>query len=160
MSLAYILKDTILPYVKTIGNNWWLGFVGYFAPIGPLVLVMVCFIMTDFVTGCLASYKRVTAAGKRWCFYSDAAWRTIYKFGFCTMAVAGLYVIGNDVLGGDFGADRLPNILCAMVCFTELWSFAKTRPISPARSCSCGCGSSPSTKRSAGTRTWPKTWRT
>lgn len=125
MSLASILKDTILPYVKTIGNNWWLGFVGYFAPIGPLVLVMVCFIMTDFVIGCLASYKRVNAAGKRWCFYSDAAWRTIYKFGFCTTAVAGLYVIGNDVLGGDFGADRLPNILCAMVCFTELWSFCE-----------------------------------
>ena len=36
MSLASILKDTILPYVKTIGNNWWLGCVGYFAPIGPL----------------------------------------------------------------------------------------------------------------------------
>ena len=81
--------------------------------------------MTDFVIGCLASHKRVTAAGKRWCFYSDAAWRTIYKFGFCTTAVAGLYVIGNDVLGGDFGADRLPNILCAMVCFTELWSFCE-----------------------------------
>ena len=36
-----------------------------------------------------------------------------------------MYVIGNDVLGGDFGADRLPNILCAMVCFTELWSFCE-----------------------------------
>ena len=23
------------------------------------------------------------------------------------------------------GADRLPNILCAMVCFTELWSFCE-----------------------------------
>lgn len=125
MHIASILKDTILPYLKTVANNWWIGFVGYFAPIGPLVTIMLAFIIIDFITGCAASYKRVTSAGKRWCFYSDAAWKTIYKFGFCSMAVAGLYVIGADVMNGDFGFDKLPNILCAMVCFTELWSFCE-----------------------------------
>lgn len=125
MAIASIIKDTILPYIKSVGNNWWIGFVGYFAPIAPLVTIMLCFILIDFVIGCLASYKRVTSAGKRWCFYSDAAWRTIYKFGFCTMAVAGLYVIGADVLESAMGLDKMPNVFCAMVCLTELWSFCE-----------------------------------
>lgn len=125
MALCGIFCDTVAPYVRKVMGAWWVGFVGYFAPIAPLVKIAMIFICLDFVIGCIASHKRVTQAGKRWYFRSSAAWLTLYKAGFCAVTIGALYIVTNDVLGDVEFLSTMPNIFCAMVCGTELWSFCE-----------------------------------
>lgn len=102
---------------------WWAAAIGYFAPICPLVCVAMAFIGLDFVFGCVASHKRITAAGRKWKFSSSAAWCTVYKAGFCVITITALHVLSVTVLHFVGAAKSLPNIFCAMVCATEMWSF-------------------------------------
>ena len=100
-----------------------LSIVGYFTPIGPLLLCILVFIAIDFVTGCWASYRRSKRQHREWYFSSYAAWRTVEKLLFSLGTVMLAFVLSRHVIGFIPKSELLPNLCTGFICGVEFWSF-------------------------------------
>lgn len=92
-----------------------------FAPIEPLLTVLMLFIAIDFVTGVVADRSRTRQRGEEWFFESRRAWRTILKGGFASTAVAMAWLLESCVLGEP--ELHLARLFAGFVCGVEFWSF-------------------------------------
>lgn len=95
--------------------------VALFAPVVPLVWCVTGFILFDFVTGVVASFREARRGGREWFFESCVAWRTIEKLGFTIVALGMAYVIDTMML--DFMQLHLTKLFAGFVCGVEMWSF-------------------------------------
>ncbi len=98
-----------------------LSILALFAPISPLIICVILFITTDFITGVWASRHAAHESGEEWYFESEEAWRTLYKLGFTMIAIAMAWIIESCVL--DFVELRLARLFTGFVCGVEFWSF-------------------------------------
>lgn len=98
-----------------------------FAPISPLILCVVLFIVVDFVTGVWASYRESSRASRRWYFESDEAWRTLYKLGFSIVAISMAWLLESYVI--DFVDVKLARLFSGFVCGVEMWSFLENASV-------------------------------
>ena len=101
--------------------------VALFAPIKPLILCALSFILVDFVTGVLASRCEAKQRGKKWFFSSHEAWRTIRKAGFVLLTIAMAWLIEWCIL--DFITLNLTRILTGAICGVEMWSFLENASV-------------------------------
>lgn len=98
-----------------------------FAPIKPLVLCALSFILVDFVTGVLASRCEAKQRGEQWYFSSHEAWRTIRKAGFVLLTISMSWLIEWCIL--DFVTLNLTRILTGTICGVEMWSFLENASV-------------------------------
>ena len=98
-----------------------LGLMALFAPITPVVLCALCFILVDFVTGVLASRRESHRAGRKWYFESHEAWRTVRKAGFVIVTIAMMWLVECCVL--NFMNLHLTRMIAGAICGVEMWSF-------------------------------------
>lgn len=108
-------------------NGAFLGLAALFAPIKPLILCALSFILIDFVTGVLASRCEAKQRGERWYFSSHEAWRTIRKAGFVLLTIAMGWLIEWCIL--DFMTLNLTRILTGVICGVEMWSFLENASV-------------------------------
>ena len=108
-------------------NGAFLGLVALFAPIKPLILCALSFILVDFVTGVLASRCEAKQRGKKWFFSSHEAWRTIRTAGFVLLTIAMAWLIEWCIL--DFITLNLTRILTGAICGVEMWSFLENASV-------------------------------
>lgn len=108
-------------------NGAFLGLAALFAPIKPLILCALSFILIDFVTGVLASRCEAKQRGERWYFSSHEAWRTIRKAGFVLLTIAMGWLIEWCIL--DFMTLNLTRILTGAICGVEMWSFLENASV-------------------------------
>ena len=108
-------------------NGAFLGLAALFAPIKPLILCALSFILVDFVTGVLASRCEAKQRGKKWFFSSHEAWRTIRKAGFVLLTIAMAWLIEWCIL--DFITLNLTRILTGAICGVEMWSFLENASV-------------------------------
>jgi phage-related holin len=108
-------------------NGAFLGLAALFAPIKPLILCALSFILIDFVTGVLASRCEARQRGERWYFSSHEAWRTIRKAGFVLLTIAMGWLIEWCIL--DFMTLNLTRILTGAICGVEMWSFLENASV-------------------------------
>lgn len=104
-----------------------LGVAALFAPIRPVVLCALSFILIDFVTGVFASRCEAKQRGEKWYFSSHEAWRTIRKAGFVLLTIAMGWLIESCVL--DFVTLNLTRILAGAICGVEMWSFLENASV-------------------------------
>lgn len=97
--------------------------IGFFAPVGLLVMMSFEFILVDFVIGVWASHARAKKSGTldAWGFESQKAWKTIWKFVFVIIGIVLAYHLDELVL--TFVSLHLAQLFCGFVCGVELWSF-------------------------------------
>ena len=108
-------------------NGAIIGLAALFAPIKPLVLCAISFILIDFVTGILASRCEAKQKGVKWYFSSREAWRTIRKAGFVLLTIAMSWLIEWCIL--DFMTLNLTRILTGVICGVEMWSFLENASV-------------------------------
>jgi phage-related holin len=108
-------------------NGAFLGLAALFAPIKPLILCALSFILVDFVTGVLASRCEAKQRGEKWFFSSHEAWRTIRKAGFVLLTIAMAWLIEWCIL--DFITLNLTRILTGAICGVEMWSFLENASV-------------------------------
>ncbi len=108
-------------------NGAILGLAALFAPIKPLVLCALSFILIDFVTGVLASRCEAKQRGEQWYFSSHEAWRTIRKAGFVLLTISMSWLIEWCIL--DFMTLNLTRILTGAICGVEMWSFLENASV-------------------------------
>ena len=109
------------------GNGAILGLAALFAPIKPLILCALSFILVDFVTGVLASRCEAKQRGEQWYFSSHEAWRTIRKAGFVLLTISMSWLIEWCIL--DFVTLNLTRILTGAICGVEMWSFLENASV-------------------------------
>ena len=97
------------------------GFVSIFAPIQYLWLWMVAFTMLDFLTGCWADLRREDKKGNKWYFQSDKGWWTIIKVTFEIVAVSGVWILENRLIGNH--EPYFTKFVTVFICGIEFWSF-------------------------------------
>jgi phage-related holin len=108
-------------------NGAILGLAALFAPIKPLVLCALAFILIDFVTGVIASRCEAKQRGDKWYFSSHEAWRTIRKAGFVMLTISMCWLIEWCIL--DFMTLNLTRILTGAICGVEMWSFLENASV-------------------------------
>ena len=108
-------------------NGAILGLAALFAPIKPLILCALSFILIDFVTGVLASRCEAKQRGEQWYFSSHEAWRTIRKAGFVLLTISMSWLIEWCIL--DFMTLNLTRILTGAICGVEMWSFLENASV-------------------------------
>ncbi len=104
-----------------------LGIAALFAPIRPVVLCALSFILIDFVTGVIASRCEAKRRGEKWYFSSHEAWRTIRKAGFVLLTIAMSWMIESCVL--NFVTLNLTRIIAGAICGVEMWSFLENASV-------------------------------
>ncbi|MEG0899038.1 MAG: phage holin family protein [Oscillospiraceae bacterium] len=97
--------------------------IGFFAPLHELFIMVIVFIGVDFVTGCLASYRRMHRDGKTWYFSSFAAWRTLYKLILSILGIVLFWLFPVYIFKEVDMLQNAPNVFCGAVCGVELWSW-------------------------------------
>ena len=108
-------------------NGVILGCAALFAPIQPVVMCALSFILIDFVTGVLASRCEAKQRGEMWYFSSHEAWRTIRKAGFVLLTIAMSWLIECCIL--DFVTLNLTRIIAGAICGVEMWSFLENASV-------------------------------
>jgi phage-related holin len=108
-------------------NGIILGLAALFAPIKPLVLCALSFVLIDFVTGVLASHCEAKLRGEEWYFSSHEAWRTIRKAGFILLTIAMSWLIEYCIL--DFMTLNLTRAITGVICGVEMWSFLENASV-------------------------------
>ena len=108
-------------------NGVLLGLMALFAPIKPIVLCALAFILVDFVTGVAASRCEAKQRGEVWYFSSHEAWHTIHKAGFVLLTIAMSWLIEYCVL--DFIRLNLTRIIAGAICGVEMWSFLENASV-------------------------------
>ena len=108
-------------------NGAILGLAALFAPIKPLILCALSFILIDFVTGIVASRCEAKQRGERWYFSSHEAWRTIRKAGFVLLTISMCWLIEWCIL--DFVTLNLTRIITGAICGVEMWSFLENASV-------------------------------
>ena len=108
-------------------NGAILGLAALFAPIKPLILCALSFILVDFVTGVLASHCEAKQRSEQWYFSSHEAWRTIRKAGFVLLTISMSWLIEWCIL--DFVTLNLTRILTGAICGVEMWSFLENASV-------------------------------
>ena len=108
-------------------NGMLLGLMALFAPIKPIVLCALAFILVDFVTGVAASRCEAKQRGEVWYFSSHEAWHTIHKAGFVLLTIAMSWLIEYCVL--DFIRLNLTRIIAGAICGVEMWSFLENASV-------------------------------
>lgn len=108
-------------------NGIILGLAALFAPIKPLVLCALSFVLIDFVTGVLASHCEAKQRGEEWYFSSHEAWRTIRKAGFILLTIAMSWLIEYCIL--DFMTLNLTRAITGVICGVEMWSFLENASV-------------------------------
>ena len=108
-------------------NGAILGLAALFAPIKPLILCALSFILIDFVTGNVASRCEAKQRDERWYFSSHEAWRTIRKAGFVLLTISMCWLIEWCIL--DFVALNLTRIITGAICGVEMWSFLENASV-------------------------------
>lgn len=92
-----------------------------FAPAAPLLLSTALFIGVDFLTGVAADRATARRVGRRWCFESGKAWRTVVKGALAVVAVALAWVLEACVAQAP--GLHLARLFAGFICGVELWSF-------------------------------------
>ena len=108
-------------------NGVLMGLMALFAPIKPIVLCALAFILVDFVTGVAASRCEAKQRGEVWYFSSHEAWHTIHKAGFVLLTIAMSWLIEYCVL--DFIRLNLTRIIAGAICGVEMWSFLENASV-------------------------------
>ena len=108
-------------------NGAILGLAALFAPIKPLILCALSFILIDFVTGIVASRCEAKQRDERWYFSSHEAWRTIRKAGFVLLTISMCWLIEWCIL--DFVTLNLTRIITGAICGVEMWSFLENASV-------------------------------
>lgn len=108
-------------------NGLLLGLTALFAPIKPVILCALAFILVDFVTGVLASRCEAKKRGEKWYFSSREAWRTIRKAGFVLLTIAMSWLIEYCIL--DFVTLHITRIIAGAICGVEMWSFLENASV-------------------------------
>lgn len=108
-------------------NGVALGLAALFAPIKPIVLCALSFVLIDFITGVLASRCEAKQRGEAWFFSSHEAWRTIRKAGFVLLTIAMCWLIEACVL--DFMTLNLTRLIAGVICGVEMWSFLENASV-------------------------------
>ena len=108
-------------------NGLLLGLTALFAPIKPVILCALAFILVDFVTGVLASRCEAKKRGEKWYFSSHEAWRTIRKAGFVLLTIAMSWLIEYCIL--DFVTLHITRIIAGAICGVEMWSFLENASV-------------------------------
>ena len=108
-------------------NGAILGLAALFAPIKPLILCALSFILIDFVTGIVASRCEAKQRGERCYFSSHEAWRTIRKAGFVLLTISMCWLIEWCIL--DFVTLNLTRIITGAICGVEMWSFLENASV-------------------------------
>lgn len=97
------------------------GLLSLFAPVTPLVLCALAFVMIDFVMGILAGRKRAARQHKDWYFSSDKAWKTVIKLTCIVVGIGMCHLIDTQI--SDFMNLHLAKLFTGMVCGIEMWSY-------------------------------------
>ena len=108
-------------------NAALLALAALFAPIQPVILCALLFILIDFVTGVLASRCEARERGEAWYFTSHDAWRTIRKAGFVLLTIAMCWVVECCIL--NFLTLNLTRITAGAICGVEMWSFLENASV-------------------------------
>ena len=108
-------------------NGAILALAALFAPIKPVVLCALSFILIDFVTGVIASRCEAKQHGEAWYFSSHEAWRTIRKAGFVMLTIGMSWLIESCIL--NFMALNLTRIIAGAICGVEMWSFLENASV-------------------------------
>ncbi|MBQ9137090.1 MAG: phage holin family protein [Alistipes sp.] len=102
-------------------NSLFLSLVALFAPVQSVIYCALSFVAVDFVSGVLASRATAHREGRKWYFESREAWRTLYKTGFVTLAIALMWALESCVL--NFVTLNLTKLFAGFICSVEMWSF-------------------------------------
>lgn len=97
------------------------GIVGFFAPVGVLVLCAAVFVLVNFATGMLADRRRARLRGRPWAFDTRRAWRTVHKLWLVMAGIMMAWIIDGLVI--DFAYLHLANLYTGFVCGVEFWSY-------------------------------------
>ncbi len=108
-------------------NGIVLGFAALFAPIQPVVMCALSFILVDFVTGVVASRCEARRRGEAWYFSSYEAWRTIRKAGFVMLTIGMCWLIECCIL--NFITLNLTRTIAGAICGVEMWSFLENASV-------------------------------
>lgn len=108
-------------------NGAILALAALFAPIKPVVLCALSFILIDFVTGVVASRCEAKQRGEAWYFSSHEAWRTIRKAGFVMLTIGMSWLIESCIL--DFMTLNLTRLIAGAICGVEMWSFLENASV-------------------------------
>lgn len=108
-------------------NGIVLGFAALFAPIQPVVMCALSFILVDFVTGVVASRCEARRRGEAWYFSSHEAWRTIRKAGFVMLTIGMCWLIECCIL--NFITLNLTRTIAGAICGVEMWSFLENASV-------------------------------
>ena len=103
------------------------GVLSFFAPVGPLLVVAMAFVMVDFLTGVLADRHKVRGRGDVWRFESHKAWRTITKLSFVMAGIMLAWMLDGLLL--PVVELRLANIFAGFVCGVEFWSYLENASV-------------------------------
>lgn len=109
--------DTLLKWIMAMVG----GLLSLFAPVTPLVLCALTFVMIDFVMGILAGRKRAARQHKDWYFSSDKAWKTVIKLTCIVVGIGMCHLIDTQII--DFMNLHLAKLFTGMVCGIEMWSY-------------------------------------
>lgn len=109
--------DTLLKWIMAVVGS----LLSLFAPVTPLVLCALIFVMIDFVMGILAGRKRAARQHKDWYFSSDKAWKTVIKLTCIVVGIGMCHLIDTQIL--DFMNLHLAKLFTGMVCGIEMWSY-------------------------------------
>lgn len=109
--------DTLLKWIMAMVG----GLLSLFAPVTPLVLCALTFVMIDFVMGILAGRKRAARQHKDWYFSSDKAWKTVFKLTCIVVGIGMCHLIDTQII--DFMNLHLAKLFTGMVCGIEMWSY-------------------------------------
>lgn len=108
-------------------NATLVGLLALFAPIEPIVICTLIFILIDFVTGVVASRHEAHKVGREWYFSSREAWRTVRKAGFVVVTIAMSWLIESCIL--NFVGLNLTRIIAGAICGVEMWSFLENASV-------------------------------
>lgn len=110
-------------HIKTAG-----GLVGclcgLLSPIHGLAMCVIVFILTDFVTGILAYWKRTKQCGRRFHFRCERAWDTIIKLVFTMGGIFLAWMLDNYVLV-DLVVLNLAKLFTGLACGFEFLSILR-----------------------------------
>lgn len=95
--------------------------MSYFAPVEPLLLCAMAFVVVDFVTGVLADRTKTHRQGLTWHFESRKAWKTVRKLSFVMGGIVLAFML--DGLLEPIVSLRLANLFTGFVCGVEFWSY-------------------------------------
>ena len=111
------IMGTLLKWIMAVVGS----LLSLFAPVTPLVLCALIFVMIDFVMGILAGRKRAARQHKDWYFSSDKAWKTVIKLTCIVVGIGMCHLIDTQIL--DFMNLHLAKLFTGMVCGIEMWSY-------------------------------------